>query len=160
MKRSIIFFIALNIMAVFTSIITAQTTANTSAGVKILTPLSISEAFPMNFGTIGVEKETGGTVIISTDGARSSTNGVTLSSLAPFFSLSTITITHTDNSSSMTISSLLAKSASGTESNSATGTLLAETGSESFTVGGTLTVEAAQLAGIYSGTFRVTVAYN
>jgi hypothetical protein len=177
-KKYIKLLSAIVLIAGFTTSIMAQATVNSTAGVNILTPLSISEAFSMNFGTIGVQNETGGTVVITTTGVRSATDGVTLSGLAPFFSLATfivtgeplytysitlpgtITITLADNSTSMTISSLLAKSASGIESNSATGTLLADTGSESFTVGGTLTVEAAQLAGLYSGTFSVTVAYN
>ncbi|MCD4679373.1 MAG: DUF4402 domain-containing protein, partial [Bacteroidales bacterium] len=59
----------------------------------------------------------------------------------------------------MTIGTLLAKSTSGAESNTATGTLEAG-GTEQFTIGGTLTVTAAQVAAVYEGTFDVTVAYN
>jgi DNA-binding NarL/FixJ family response regulator len=166
------------LLAGFTSSVMAQATVNSTAGVKILTPLSISETYPMHFGTIGVSEEAGGTVVISTAGVRSATGGVTLSGLAPLYSLATftvtgeplytyaitlpetITITNTDNIATMEIEKLLAKSTSGTESNTATGTLMAGDGMESFTIGGTLTVPAGQLAGVYSGTFDVTVAYN
>jgi hypothetical protein len=73
----------------------------------------------------------------------------------------TITVTETVGGTiTMTIGTLLAKSTSGVESHTATGTLIAGAGTESFTVGGTLTVAAAQLAGVYAGTFDVSVAYN
>jgi len=156
----------------------SQVTETTTAGARILTPLTIVEDLAMHFGTMGVQAGTGGTCVVSTDGVRSATDGVTLSALAPLFSLATytvtgeplftyaitlpssITVTHTNTSNSMTINSLLAKSTSGSESHSATGTLLVGTGTESFTVGGTLNVDAGQLSGTYSGTFDTTVAYN
>jgi hypothetical protein len=178
MKKLIIFFITIFLMGAFTTATMAQATVNTSVGVTILIPLSISETFPMHFGTIGVLEESGGTVVLTTEGVRSATDGVTLSALAPFASPATytvtgeplytyaitlpqtITVTNTDNTTTMIIGTLVAKSTSGTESNAATGTLIAGEGTETFTVGGTLTVAAAQLAGEYSGTFDVTVAYN
>jgi CheY-like chemotaxis protein len=166
------------LLAGFTTQVMAQATVNSTAGVKILTPLSISETYPMHFGTVGVSEEAGGTVVISTAGVRLATGGVTLSGMAPLYTLATFTVTgeplytyaitlpetieisNTENSATMTIGALLAKSASGTESNTATGTLHAGDGTESFTVGGTMSVPAGQLAGVYSGTFDVTVAYN
>jgi hypothetical protein len=178
MKILIAFLAAIIYLADFTNSVTAQVVENTSAGVKILNVLSISETHPMHFGTIGVLDETGGTCIITTEGLRSATDGVTLSALAPLYSIATytvsgeplytyaitlpqsITVTHTDLNATMIISKLLAKSASGTESNTATGTLNSSDGTETFTVGGTLTVAAGQLAGEYSGTFDITVAYN
>jgi hypothetical protein len=177
-KRSIILFVALAIMAGFTGKVAAQVTENTAAGAKILTALSIAENLPMHFGTMGVLAGTGGTCVVTTAGVRSATAGVTLSAMAPLFSLATytvtgeplytyaiglpatITVTHTNTVNTMTIGTLLAKSTSGVESHTATGTLIAVAGTESFTVGGTLTVVAAQLAGTYAGTFDVTVAYN
>ena len=69
----------------------------------------------------------------------------------------TISITLTTHS--MTINALLAKSASGTQSHTATGTL-GVGGSEQFTIGGTLNVAGGQFKGLYQGTFAVTVAYN
>jgi hypothetical protein len=131
----------------------------------------------MHFGTLGVLAGTGGTCVVSTAGVRSATSGVTLSAMAPLFSLATytvtgeptytyaitlpatITVTKAVTLETMTIGTLLAKSTSGVESHTATGTLAAG-GTEAFTVGGTLTVIAAQVPGVYAGTFDVTVAYN
>ena len=156
----------------------AQVTENIVAGAKILTTLTISETLPMHFGTMGVLAGTGGTCVVTTAGVRSATAGVTLSALSPLKSLATclvtgeplytyaitlpddITVTHTDLSTTMTIDALLAKSTSGIESHTAVGTLIAVAGTESFTIGGTLNVAMAQLAGVYSGNFDVTVAYN
>jgi hypothetical protein len=178
MKKTLMIIAAVIMMAGFTTTVMAQVTENTAAGAKILTALTITENIPMHFGTMGVLAGTAGTCVVTTGGLRSATSGVTLSLLAPLFSLATytvtgeplytyaitipddITVTHTDLSTTMTIDNLLAKSTSGTESHTATGTLIAVAGTESFTIGGTLNVEAAQLAGVYSGTFNVTVAYN
>jgi hypothetical protein len=179
MKKSIILFAAIFMMAGFASRVMAQVTENTAAGAKILTALSIVENLPMHFGTMGVLAGTGGTCVVTTAGVRSATAGVTLSLMAPLFSLATytvtgeplytyaialpatITVTETVGGTiTMTIGTLLAKSTSGVESHTATGTLIAGAGTESFTVGGTLTVAAAQLAGVYAGTFDVSVAYN
>jgi len=178
MRTTLISIAAIVMVVAFTTKVMAQVTENTAAGAKILTALSIAENIPMHFGTMGVSAGTGGTCIVSTAGVRSQTAGVTLSALAPLFSLatytvtgeplytyaitlpSTITVTKTAGVETMTIGTLLAKSTSGTESHTATGTLIAVAGTESFTVGGTLTVAAAQVAGVYAGTFDVTVAYN
>jgi hypothetical protein len=179
MKTNVIkLFSAIVLIAGITTAAKAQVTENTAAGAKILTALSIVEDLPMHFGTMGVLAGTGGTCVVSTAGVRSATSGVTLSALAPLFSLATYTVTgeplytyaitlpdaitvmHTNNVNSMSIGSLLAKSTSGSESHTATGTLIVGTGTESFTVGGTLTVSAGQLAGVYAATFDVMVAYN
>ena len=178
MKKTIMIITAVIMMAGVATRLQAQVTENTAAGAKILTVLSIAENLPMHFGTMGVLAGTGGTCLVTTAGVRSATAGVTLSAMAPLFSLATytvtgeplytyaitlpatITVTHTNTINTMTIGTLLAKSTSGTESHTATGTLIAVAGTESFTVGGTLTVALAQLGGVYAGTFDVTVAYN
>jgi hypothetical protein len=178
-KKIVKLLFAAIMMAGFTTTVMAQVTENTTAGAKILTALTITENLPMHFGTMGVLAGTGGTCVVTTAGVRTATAGVTLSGLAPLFSVATytvtgeplytyaitlpttITVTETVGGTiTMSIGTLLAKSTSGTESNTAIGTLLAGEGTESFTVGGTLTVEAGQLAGVYEGTFKVTVAYN
>jgi len=176
MKKSI-FILAAILVASFSTQVMSQVTENTAAGANILTALTITENEAMHFGTLGVLAGTGGTVVVSTAGVRSATAGVTLSSMAPLFSLAQytvtgepaytyaitlptdITITHTNGTNTMLIDELLAKSASGTEAWAATGTLDGS-GSETFTIGATLNVSAGQLAGVYAGTFDVTVAYN
>lgn len=70
-----------------------------------------------------------------------------------------MTTTVTSDGNSMTIGTLLAKSASGTISHYATGTL-GIGGTEQFTIGATLTVAAGQAEGLYQGAFDITVAYN
>jgi len=162
-------------MVIFSSSVLAQTTENTVAGAKIVPALTLTENLPMHFGTMTVKSGQGGTCIVSTAGVRSKTGGVTLQALAPFMSLATytvsgeptrtysiilpMTIAVTCTGYSMTIGTLLAKSTSGIESHTATGTLGAG-GTEQFTIGATLTVGAGQFEGIYSGTFDVSVAYN
>lgn len=177
MKKTSIIIVAIVMMAGLTSKVMAQVTENTAAGANILTALSIAEDLPMHFGTMGVLAGTGGTCVVTTAGVRSATSGVTLSAMAPLMSLATytvtgeptytyaitlpasITVTKAVTLETMTIGTLLAKSVSGAESNTATGTLEAG-GTEQFSIGGTLNVAAAQVAGAYAGTFNVTVAYN
>ena len=162
-------------MAIFTTTVMAQATKNTTAGAKIVAPISITETSSLNFGTMAVLASTAGTCVLSTQGVRSATGGVNLSAQAPVSAnaaynvggaISTTyaitlpsTITVTDGSShNMTIDNLLARTASA-GANGLTGTL-SVTGTDSFTIGGTLNVTAAQVAAVYSGTFNVTVAYN
>jgi hypothetical protein len=178
MKKTILLFVAIVMMAGITTKSMAQVTENIAAGANILTALTISETLPMHFGTMGVLAGQGGTCVVSTAGVRTPTAGVTLSAMAPLMSLATcevtgeasytyaitlpltITVVHsTIPANTMSIGTLLAKATSGTESHTATGTLQSN-GKESFTIGGTLTVAMAQKEGAYAGTFDVTVAYN
>jgi hypothetical protein len=178
MKKSLIIIAAIIMIAGISNRVMAQVTENIAAGANILTALTISETLPMHFGTMGVLAGTGGTCVVTTAGVRSATSGVTLSAMAPLMSLATcevtgeptytyaitlpadITVTKAVTLETMTINTLLAKSTSGSESHTATGTLDASLGTESFTIGGTLNVSAAQVAGAYVGAFDVTVAYN
>jgi len=167
------------LLSCFAKLTHAQTTTvNTAASAVIITPIAVTQVTPMHFGVISVDENYSGTCIITTEGMRIATDGVSLSSLAPSFSLATykvsgepmytysitlpseITIRHSDNLSSMYIDNLLAKSFSGTESHRATGTLNSETGTESFSVGGTLHIVSGQIPGQYSGDFDITVVYN
>lgn len=177
MKKLIFLIAAVVMMAGFTITVMAQVTENTAAGAKILAALSITEDAAMHFGTMGVLAGTGGTCVVTTAGVRTATGGVTLSLIAPTFTVATytvtgdptytyaitlpttITVTKPTTLETMTIGTLLAKSTSGVESHTATGTIEGG-GTEQFKIGGTLTVIAAQVAGLYAGTFDVTVAYN
>ena len=162
-------------MVVFSSSVLAQATKNTAAGAKVVPALTLVENAPMHFGTMTVKSNQSGTCIVSTAGVRSKTGGVSLTNLVPLMSLATYTVSGEPLrtyaitlpatilvaivGNSMTIGTLLAKSASGTESHNATGTL-GVGGNEQFTIGGTLNVAAGQADGLYQGTFDVTVAYN
>lgn len=153
----------------------AQATENTAAGAVIITPITISETSALHFGVMAVLAGTPGTCVLSTQGVRTATGGVNLSAQAPAAAnaaydvtgaVSTTyaitlpaTITVNDGAThTMTIGTLLARTASA-GSDGLTGTLDGS-GNDSFTVGGTLSVPAAQTAGVYSGTFDVTIAYN
>ena len=174
MKKTIIIIVAI-IMAGFSANVMAQATKNTTAGAKIVAPITISETSALNFGTMAVLASTAGTCVLSTQGVRTATGGVNLSAQTPIAANAAYTvggainttyaitlpssITVSDLSThTMTINNLLARTASA-GANGLTGTL-SGTGTDSFTIGGTLNVAAAQVAAVYSGTFNVTVAYN
>lgn len=177
MKKLLVIFAAIVLMVNFSGKVMGQATENTAAAAKLITPISITENASLHFGTMSVLAGTGGTCILSTQGVRSKTDGVSLSSQTPAATNaaytvagqanatyaitlpSTITVTESVGGvQTMTISSLLARTASA-GSNGLTGTLDGS-GNDTFTVGGTLTVPAGKLAGLYEGAFDVTVAYN
>jgi hypothetical protein len=174
MKKGLLLLAAVIMTAGYSTGLMAQATENTAAAAKIVTPLSITETSSLHFGTMAVLAGTPGTCVLSTQGARTQSGGVNLSVQAPSASNAAYnvagavnttyaitlpsTINVTSGASSMTISSLLARTASaGTDG--LTGTLSAS-GTDDFTVGGTLNVSAGQVTGVYTGTFDVTVAYN
>jgi len=167
---------AIIMMAGFSTKVMAQATETTAAAANIITPIAITETSSLHFGTMAVLAGTGGTCVLSTQGVRTATDGVNLSVQSPgatnaaynvsgavntTYAItlpSTITVNESTSGSSMTINSILARTASA-GADGLTGTLSAD-GTDSFTVGGTLNVTAGQSTGLYSGTFDVTVAYN
>jgi hypothetical protein len=175
MKKSIIIFAAI-IIAGFTTKVMAQATENTTAGAKIVAPITINETSALHFGTMAVLAGSPGTCVLSTQGARSATGGVNLSAQTPTAANaaytvggaisttyaitlpSTITVSNGTPAQDMTINGLLARTASAA-ADGLTGTLNGS-GADTFTIGGTLNVAAGQAAAAYSGTFNVTVAYN
>jgi|WetSurMetagenome_2_1015567.scaffolds.fasta_scaffold04341_2 hypothetical protein len=174
MKKGLILLAAVIMTAGYSTGLMAQATENTAAAAKIVTPLSITETSSLHFGTMAVLAGTPGTCVLSTQGARTQSGGVNLSVQAPSASNAAYnvagavnttyaitlpsTINVTSGASTMTISSLLARTASA-GADGLTGTLSAS-GTDDFTVGGTLNVSAGQVTGVYTGTFDVTVAYN
>ena len=176
MKKSIVLFVAIAMMAGFSAKVNAQATENTAAAAKIVTPIAITETSPLHFGTMAVLAGNGGTCVLSTEGIRSQTAGVNLSAQTPTASnaaydvsgaVSTtyaitlpasITVNGSGAGVQMIINNLLARTASA-GANGLIGTL-SEVGTDNFTVGGTLNVDAGQEADVYTGTFDVTVAYN
>lgn len=177
MKTLKVIFAVIIMVAGFSAEMSAQATENTTAAAQIVTPIAISETSPLHFGTMAVLAGTGGTCVLSTQGARTQTGGVNLSVQNPSASnaaynvsgaLNTaysitlpasITVTESvSGSATMTIDHLLARPASaGADALSGT---LSNSGTDSFSVGGTLNVSAGQSTGLYTGSFDVTVAYN
>ena len=167
--KNITAVLGLTVIASFSIVSTASAEVGTAnATAEVMTPISISKTADLRFGKFSAL--TGGTVIIGTDGARSASGAVILSSTdaggAASFTVSgdanatyavtlpaDATITHTvDNTKTMSVGTF-------TSNPSGTGTL-SGAGSQVLAVGSVLTVGSAQTVGSYSGTFDVTVEYN
>jgi Domain of unknown function (DUF4402) len=159
---------------------TSATVTGTHAGAVLIVPMGLSQTTPLHFGTIVLTSTAGGAVILpSNSTALSFTGGVAVTAgnvtsmpsnaaysvtgtMNETYALtlpSTITITETTaGAATMTISALTARF-NGAGANAVSSTLSA-LGADNFTVGGTLTVPASAVAGIYDGTFNVSVDYN
>lgn len=147
-------------------------TANANASATVIAPLAIAAASDLAFGSFA--PGAGGSVTISTSGARSASGVLLLTSSASAarFNITgqpnaTYTITHggtpvLTNAASDTMA--LAKFSDLTAGNATSGNVAAGTlgaaGTQSLYVGGTLTVAAAQPAGVYTGDVIATVEYN
>ncbi len=146
---------------------TSSGTADASA--SIVSAITIANGTPLNFGKI--LKGTAGTVIISPDGTRSVTGGITEISGTPF-SASTFIVnasegfTYTINytpSITLTNASLVAGTKTmtvDTFTNDLGSTVTGTGEDQDLKVGATLNVANDQVEGIYSGTATVTVTYQ
>lgn len=112
---------------------------------------------------------TGGTIILSPAGARTSTGGVLLLSSSPASASFTWSDTSPANAgktcaiglpSSATLSNGTNQMTLNQFTSNPSGTSLMTGGSLTFTVGATLTVGANQPRGNYSGSFSVTIQYQ
>ncbi len=181
MKRSILVFAVIVLMAGFTTTVMAQTSATvaaTSAGAKLIVPMTLTETAPLHFGTINVLLGAGGTCLLpSNSTTRVFSAGLAASTVAPVatnaaynvtgtmnatYALSlpaTVTVTETVGAVATMDITLLKARFNGAGADDVVSTMSA-TGTDSFTLGGTLTVAPAQVAGIYAGTFSVSVDYN
>jgi hypothetical protein len=165
MKRFFAVFSLVVLVLAGTKTYAASATANATA--TVITPIAISSTADLRFGEFAAGS--GGTVVISTAGARSKTGGVVLSTVAPggaaSFSVTgdadatyaitlpgTATITRVSGTETMSVGTF-------TSDPTETGTLSAG-GTQTVAVGGTLTVGASQVVGSYTGTFSVSVEYN
>lgn len=182
MRKSIISFFAIVTMACFSGQVMAQTSAteNTAAGAVLIVAMGLTETAPLHFGSSVLTTAAGGTIVLpSNSTTRGYTGGVATSASTPVatnaaynvtgtklesYALTlpgTTTVTHTSVATGVyTMDITLMKARfNGAGSDAATSTL-SSGGTDSFTLGGTLTVKADQVAGIYAGTFDVTVEYN
>ena len=164
-------FFAIAILFSGVSVISsAQVTATATASSTIVTPISITKTLDMNFGNVAVNS-TAGTVILTPEGGRTATDGVTLPATKGTVTAAEFNVTGANNYTfSITLPSTSHEIKNGdntmsvtdfTSTPTPTGTLSA-TGSATVKVGATLHVSAGQAAGTYtSGTpFKVTVNYN
>ena len=142
----------------------ASATGNGSA--TVITPIAISETTALGFGDFAAG--TGGTVVIATDGSRTATGDVSLSSTdagaQAVFAVTgeagyTYAITLPAGSATLDDGSGNTMSVgTWTSDPSGTGTLTG--GAENVNVGATITVGSGQTPGTYTGTYTVTVDYN
>ena len=183
MKKTLMIFAAIVMMAGFSTTVVAQdteATATTDAGAQLIVPMTLTQTSPLHFGTITLTDALGGTVELSTANARTFTGGVSTSAVSPTSTNAAYDVTGTYNetyaltlpgtievletvgsTATMTISDLTVLFTGGAEKTGVSATsLLSATGTDAFTVGGTLTIAEAQIGGIYEGTFPVSVDYN
>jgi hypothetical protein len=143
----------------------ANVTANASA--NVLAPLAIATGTnSMDFGDVAGDASVDTTVVLTTAGATSSPDGAAVggSPTAGDFDVTgagtlayDITlpadgvVTLTGSGAPMSVDSF---------TDSAGGTSSLTAGTDSFTVGATLTINSGQTAGLYTGTYDVTVNYQ
>jgi len=144
-----------------------STTANASG--TIIKPISINKTVDMNFGNVAVNANAG-TVVLSSEGTRTATGGVTLPATSGTFAAAEFTIAGaTDYTYSITLPSTETTVTSDgnnmivnvfTSNPGGTGKLTG--GTQTLKVGATLNVGASQAAGTYTSAtpFTVTVNYN
>jgi hypothetical protein len=153
--------------------IAAPTSTSAQSSGTVITPIAIAKSADLAFGKFAAG--TGGTVTVSTSGARTST-GVTViassTTTAAKFDVTgdkgatyAITIpasaTLTSGADTMTFALVSDLTGVGAITGTATsGALDGTTGKQSIYVGGVLTVAANQAAGSYAGTLSVGVEYN
>lgn len=170
--------------AVFSTSALAQQSASATTApttTTIVAPITISNTAALTFGSFATTSEVG-TLKVATDGVRSKTGGVTLTSnnvggtaasftvggeagysyaisIPTSLSLTTTTVATgtgtTASSQTMTVNSLLTSLA-----NESTRVGLLTGGAQSFTIGGTLNVNAYQSVGAYTSATGLTVTVN
>jgi hypothetical protein len=139
---------------------------NANATATVIVPITITESQALDFGALAAG--TGGTVTISTAGARSATGAVVLSSMdvgqngifdvagqanyTYAITLPTVDQTLISGANSMVVNAF-------TSNPAGTGTLDGA-GAQTINVGATLTVSSGQAPGSYAGTYPIAVEYN
>jgi len=173
MKKLFVTTIIIAVSVAFPIGIVGQVSSTvTSIGIDatVIAPISIvnTGSTPLDFGTIA-RSSTAGTVTITPVGGQSPSGGVSVLSssgfsAAPFAvtgendasfnitvpSNSTVELTRSGGSETMAVNDFAHNST----------LVLSGTGAGTFSVGATLYVNADQIAGDYTGSFAITVAYQ
>lgn len=153
--------------ASFATSANAAATATATATAEVLQTLTLTADSALDFGQIA--PNTGGTVTVHADSTVAQTGGlVWTGTRAPAgFTVTgsngatvvltlpsaAVNLTRSGGSDTMTLSGFTASPTGAFQ-------LGSTTGSATFNVGGTLAVAANQVAGLYSGTFNVSVEYQ
>lgn len=177
MKKLLLIFAVILFTAGFASKVSAQNqvSAVNNAGGEIIAPLTIVKDINLEFGKLAVQASTSGTIVLTPAAATSptATGGVTLmtgttrtaakynvggaASYGYAITVPATSVTITSGLNTMTITDFTFGSAIG---HTLSGGTLSAGGIDDFYVGGTLNVAAAQVVGVYTGTFTVSVNYN
>ena len=150
----------------------ASSTATGTATATVVTPIAIANSNPnLRFGSFSTASA-GDTVVIATNGARTLTGAVGVGTGQNAFGAASFAVTGDSNltyaitlpATAQTITTGIGLPTqtmavtSFVSNPSGTGTL--SSGAQTLLVGATLTTVALQAAGVYTGSFSVTVAYN
>lgn len=148
----------------------SSTAANIGIDAKVIAPITISNngSTNLDFGTIS-RSSIAGTVSVSPEGLRTATGGVSILT-SSLFSAAPFTVSGENNAGfNLTLpdnDDVKLTRTGGTEEMEVTnfahnsGLVLSSSGSATFSVGATLHLDADQVAGDYTGSFNVTVAYQ
>lgn len=143
-------------------------TSSATASATVLTPIAITTTTNMSFGDLYADTVSPGTVVLATDGSRTTTGGASLGTTtgtAAVFAVTgdgsaTYAITLPSTDVTITDASLNTMTVNTYGHNAGGSPALDAGGNGSFNVGATLNVGISQPSGTYSGSFDVTVNYN
>ena len=168
MKTTVLKFFTLSVaIFAFSNISFGQSsvTGTADAGANILKPIAIINTQDLDFGDI-ISQTAAFTVTVSTAGERSATNATAI--LNAVGKQAIFSVTGQENQSFKVTLPANVSIKSGENSMNITGfnhnlgeyPALDGTGNATLNVGAVLNVGAPQAAGVYTGTFDVTVAYE
>ena len=182
MTKLFMMLLSVVLMTGMATTLKAQTssTLNTPAGVVFIVPAALTQTSQLHFGTINLVTIAAGTCILSTAGARTFTGGLNGSASVPLATNAAYTVTGkigatyavTLPAAAVTLRMGVSVAAPDNVTVSAFTSMflgapadaltskLSITGTDSFVVGATLTTMASQNAGVYAGTFNISIDYN
>ncbi len=174
MKKVIAIFATFALFAIVSQNVMAQASAtdNASASANIITVIELTKQTDLHFGDIVPDASNQGTVIVAATsaGARTSNNVTLLDQFTNESSASFLVEGEKDAAYAITFGSSSIQLTSGgnnmtvdsftTNKTNDKSTLDGTTGEDTFYVGATLTVNGGQAAGLYTGSFDVTVTYE
>lgn len=161
-------------LGVFSGAQALADTDSVTVDAEVIQPITLTAVDNMNFGTFAAS-DNAGTVVLTTDNQRSSTNvmlsGIGVSAVASFtvggegsanYTITlpdTVALVGPTDSSDMGLNVFSRFALDNAIDPDTSGTLTTE-GAETFYLGGTLQVGATQAPGSYAGTIEVSVAYD
>lgn len=163
------------LMGSLSTLMAADPVATASIDVELMAPLSLQKSVDMQFGRVSLSGSGDGVLVLGVDGSVQATNLLTSLSggatpTAAVFTVSgslsanytvllpssAVSLTRVGSTETLSVSDFTVKLAT-----KEVGTLIGTIGSDNtFAVGATLTVPQTQTAGLYQGSFPVSISYN